>query len=149
MAVIKFEIYGIITSFDTEQHVTNNHKLSNYLNSFKAFCQMFIFVSCSIRDRTKEWHLSLSSVDVVKGDWRNNSTAPWDRLQSDGDGLRLTTCHVCSISHTWVILVKRGGLGGISEMPLLLLCGWSVNGMYVIEKIWQFRVGFAMLLSIT
>jgi hypothetical protein len=42
-----------------------------------------------------------------------------------------STCHVCSIPHSWVILVKRGCLGGVSEMPLLPLRGWSVSGMYV------------------
>jgi hypothetical protein len=37
--------------------------------------------------------------------------------KDDGDGL--TTCHVCSIPHSSVIMVKRGRLGRISEMPLL------------------------------
>jgi hypothetical protein len=36
-----------------------------------------------------------------------------DKLRSNGDGL---TCHVDSVSHSKVILVKRGCLGGISEM---------------------------------
>jgi hypothetical protein len=27
-------------------------------------------VSCGVRDKIKEYHLSLSSVDVVKGDYR-------------------------------------------------------------------------------
>jgi hypothetical protein len=55
-------------------------------------------------------------------------------VRLDGDGL--TTCHVCviycSLQGTFVLLVvllvKRRRLGGISEMPLLLL---SVNNMYV------------------
>jgi hypothetical protein len=38
-------------------------------------------------------------------------------LRSHGDGL--TTCYVCSV--TQVILVKRGRLEEISEMPLLPL----------------------------
>jgi hypothetical protein len=41
----------------------------------------------------------------------------WDRLRSDGDGL--TTCHVCSITHSYMILVKRERLGGVSETALL------------------------------
>jgi hypothetical protein len=41
---------------------------------------------------------SLSSMDVVQGDYRINSIPTWDGLQSDGDGL--TTCHVYSIPHS-------------------------------------------------
>jgi hypothetical protein len=32
------------------------------------------FVSCGVRDKIKEYHLSLSSMDVVKGDYGINST---------------------------------------------------------------------------
>jgi hypothetical protein len=49
-----------------------------------------------------------------------------DKLQS-GDGF--TTCHVCNIPHSLVILVKRGRLGGIFETPLLPLRGSSVSGI--------------------
>jgi hypothetical protein len=44
-------------------------------------------VLCGVRDITKEYHLSLSSMDVVKGDLRINSTYTSDRVLSDGDGL--------------------------------------------------------------
>jgi hypothetical protein len=41
-----------------------------------------------------------------------------------------STC-LCTIPHSFVILVKRGRLGGISGTPLLPLQGSSVSGMYV------------------
>jgi hypothetical protein len=87
-------------------------------------------VSCGVQEKIKEYHLSLSSKGVVKGDERINSTYNLDRLQSD-DGL--TTCHAYSISFSKVILVKRGRLRGVSEMPLLPR-GWSVSGVCVNEK---------------
>jgi hypothetical protein len=67
-------------------------------------------------------------MDVVKATKELTALTP----EIDCDGL--TTCHVCSIYHSLVILVKRGRLGGISEMPLLPLRGLSVSGdvcMYV------------------
>jgi hypothetical protein len=72
---------------------------------------------------------SLSSKDVVKGDYRINSIYTWDRLRSVGD--RLTTCHVCSVTHSQVVLVERGRLGGIFGMPLLPLWGYSLSGMII------------------
>jgi hypothetical protein len=48
---------------------------------------------------------------------RINSTYACDRLRSDVDGL--TTCHICSIPHSSVIMVKRGRFGEVLEMPLL------------------------------
>jgi hypothetical protein len=58
-----------------------------------------------------------------------NSIPTRDGLQSNSDGL--TICHVCSIPHSYVILVKNRCLGGKSETPLLPLRGSSVSGMHV------------------
>jgi hypothetical protein len=77
-----------------------------------------IIVTCGVRDRTKEYNLSLSSMDVVKGDLSINSIPTWDRLQSDGDGL--TTCYACSIPP-----VSEEYL---SETPLLNLWGSRLSG---------------------
>jgi hypothetical protein len=53
--------------------------------------------SCGgVRDKIKV--VSPSSMDVIKGDLRINSIYTGDRLRSDGDGL--TTCHLCSITHS-------------------------------------------------
>jgi hypothetical protein len=38
---------------------------------------------------------------------------------------------LASIAHSLVILIKRGRLGGISEISLLPLCGQNVSGNYV------------------
>jgi hypothetical protein len=48
-------------------------------------------VRCIVPERRKRRISPFLSLDVVKG-----------RLRSDGD--RLTTCHVCSIAHRYVIL---------------------------------------------
>jgi hypothetical protein len=53
------------------------------------------------------------------------------------DGNGLTTYHVCSIPHSYVILVKRGRLEGMSNMPVLPIRGYSVSGMYVCVNITQ------------
>jgi hypothetical protein len=37
-------------------------------NEIKAFNYKIVLVACSVRDKIKELHLSLSSMDVVKGD---------------------------------------------------------------------------------
>jgi hypothetical protein len=50
---------------------------------------------------------------------------------------RLTICHICSIPHSYVILVKRGRLGKISKTPLLPLRESCVSGMYVFYYIWH------------
>jgi hypothetical protein len=54
---------------------------------------MLILVSCGTRDRTKKKPFSLSSMDVVKGDYRINIIRTWDRLQLNDDGL--TICDSC------------------------------------------------------
>jgi hypothetical protein len=47
-------------------------------------------------------------------------------------GLPPVTSAVCLIAKSF--LVKRGRLGGLSEIPLLPLRGSSVSGMYVMSK---------------
>jgi hypothetical protein len=51
----------------------------------------------AVWDRTKEYQLSLSSMDLVKGDKSINSANILDELRSDADGHII--CHVCSIPH--------------------------------------------------
>jgi hypothetical protein len=43
-------------------------------------------------------------MDVVKGD---DLTALISEMDCDLDGDGLTTCHVCSVSHSWIVLVVR------------------------------------------
>jgi hypothetical protein len=48
-----------------------------------------------VLSETEPKHLSLSSMDVVKGDVK---VKKGEGLRLDGDGL--TACHVCSIPHS-------------------------------------------------
>jgi hypothetical protein len=79
-------------------------------------------------DRLKYLIFVTGTSRVVSGTGQKNSTSPFLSWKSKKatKGLTpdidwLTTWRVCSIPHSQVILVKRGSLGGISEIPLLLL----------------------------
>jgi hypothetical protein len=85
-------------------------------------------VPCGVRDRTKEWHVSLSSLDVVKGDYRIYSIHTWDELRSGGDGL--TACHVCSICLSCHF--NKVWAGRVSEIYLRCLCYLSGDKAWVI-----------------
>jgi secreted trypsin-like serine protease len=73
-------------------------KIGYYTNWIEQILEeVSFFLSCRVRDRTKELRPSLSSMDVVKAT-KGLTAIPPERLQLDG--AELTTCHVCSISHS-------------------------------------------------
>jgi hypothetical protein len=78
----------------------------------------YLLFSRSVWDRTKEKNPSLSSMDVVRGDWKIISPHTCDGLRSDSYGL--TTCHDCSILKPrlfWKTWVSRRNVRDVSNIP--------------------------------
>jgi hypothetical protein len=76
-----------------------------------------------------------------------NRTHTQDILRSYGDGL--TTSPVCSISHSKDVLVRRGRLDGLSEMPLLPLLGINCERYVCVYVFINFKKLFFFCYSIS
>jgi hypothetical protein len=79
--------------------------------------RMYIFDSCGNRYNIK------NSTYLFLPWMSKKATRRLIALTPEIDGNGRTICHVCSIPNSLVILVERGCLRRISEMPLLPLRG--------------------------
>jgi hypothetical protein len=89
----------------------------------------FFSVSCGVRDKINEWHLHLSSMDIVKG-----------TLEIDGDGL--TICHVS----LFLIFCLQKSICGAYTTPSGIkrewyVCNLHLESLYLLKKLHQKPLG--------